>query len=240
MFNIYNTNAMKEYNNDTFYNPHLKDHGIRNKHMLICGPTGSGKSNMTTNLIVKMADTWRKIIIVCKMQDEKIYRMLKDKLKDSLSIMTLQELPSLKNLEKTGQTLIIFDDFLTDTQQKLKDYTMYARKYNIMCIFLAQSYFATDKFIRQNIGYLVLLSMTDSRNLQLISQTLGLPIEKSVVKSIISNATKFKLNVCIIDIGAPLNRTFRRNFSDYYLIENEEDGELLEEIQFYKANGLLN
>ena len=239
MFNIYKTKAMNEYNVDDFYNPHFKEHGISNKHMLIVGPTGSGKSNFCTNLIVKMADTFRKIIIVCKMKDEKIYKMLKDKLKDALIIMSLQELPSLKNLEKTGQMLIIFDDFLCDNQQKLKDYIMYARKYNIMCAFLAQSYFATDKFIRQNISYLVLLSMTDARNTNLIATTLGLPIEKSVVKSIISNATKFKLNVCIIDIGAPLNSTFRRNFNDYYLIE-DDDGNLLPEIQFYKANGLLN
>ena len=209
-------------------------------HMLICGPTGSGKSNFTTNLIVKMADTFRKSIIVCKMTDEHIYRMLKDKLKDALLIITLQELPSLKNLEKPGQMLIIFDDFLTSDQTKLKDYIMYARKYNIMCVFLAQSYFATDKFIRQNISYLVLLSMTDARNTNLITTTLGLPIEKSVVKGIIANATKFKLNVCIIDIASgDINRTFRRNFSDYYLIE-DDDGDLLPNIQFYKANGLLN
>ena len=113
MYNIYKTKAMNEYNVDTFYNPHFKEHGISNKHMLICGPTGSGKSNFTTNLIVKMADTFRKIIIVCKMTDEHIYRMLKDKLKDALLIITLQELPSLKNLEKPGQMLIIFDDFLS-------------------------------------------------------------------------------------------------------------------------------
>ena len=239
MFNIYKTKAMNEYNVDTFYNPHFKEHGISNKHMLIVGPTGSGKSNFCTNLIVKMADTFRKIIIVCKMTDEHFYRMLKDKLKDALLIITLQELPSLKNIEKPGQMLMIFDDFLCDNQQKLKDYIMYSRKYNIMCAFLAQSYFATDKFIRQNISYLVLLSMTDARNTNLITTTLGLSIEKSVVKSIIANATKFKLNVCIIDIAAPINFKFRRNFSDYYLIE-DDDGNLIEDIQFYKANGSLN
>ena len=65
MYNIYNTNAMKSYNNDDFYNPHLKDHGIRNKHMLCVGMTGSGKSNFASNLIVQMSSTWRKVIIVC-------------------------------------------------------------------------------------------------------------------------------------------------------------------------------
>ena len=115
--------------------------------------------------------------------------MLKDKLKDALDIMTLQQLPTLKNLEKKGQILLVFDDFLCDNQQKLKDYIMYARKYNIVCVFLAQSYFATDKFIRQNVSYLVLLSMTDARNTNLITTTLGLPIEKNVVKAIISNAS---------------------------------------------------
>ena len=231
---------MVEYNVDDFHNPHFKSHGISNKHMLICGPTGSGKSNFTTNLIVNMADTFRKIIIVCKMTDEKIYKMLKDKLKNALSIMTLNELPTLKNLEKPGQMMIIFDDFLCDNQQKLKDYIMYARKYNIMCAFLAQSYFATDKFIRQNVSYLVLLSMTDARNTNLIAHTLGLSIEKSVVKAIIKNATKEKLNVCIIDISnGSMNKKFRRNFSDYYEIE-DEDGEPIDNVKLYKETGLLN
>jgi tRNA pseudouridine-54 N-methylase len=154
--------------------------------------------------------------------------------------MTLNELPTLKNLEKPGQMLIIFDDFMTDSQTKLKDYIMYARKYNIMCCFLAQSYFATDKFIRQNISYLVLLSMTDARNTNLIAHTLGLTIEKSVVKNIIKNATKFKMNVCIIDISnGDINKKFRRNFKDYYLIE-DDDGELVTDIQLFSGSGLLN
>ena len=79
--------------------------------------------------------------------------------------------------------------------------------------------------------------MTDARNTNLI--TTWLSIEKSVVKSIIANATKFKLNVCIIDIAAPIDLKFRRNFSDYYLIE-DDDGNLLPDIQMYKLNGLLN
>ena len=240
MYNIYKTSSMKEYNKDDFHNPHFKNHGISNKHLLVCGPTGSGKSNFVTNLIVQMADTFRQIIICCKMTDEKIYKMLKDKLKDALDIMTLQQLPTLKNLEKKGQILLVFDDFLCDNQQKLKDYIMYARKYNIVCVFLAQSYFATDKFIRQNVSYLVLLSMTDARNTNLITTTLGLPIEKNVVKAIISNATKHKLNVCIIDIGnSDLNKKFRRNFTDYYVLE-DDTGELIDNIQMFQGSGLLN
>ena len=240
MYNIYKTKAMKEYNVDDFYNPMFKNHGISNKHMLICGPTGSGKSNFITNLIVNMSDTFRQVIIVCKMVDERIYAMLKEKLKDALKIMTLNELPSLKNLEKPGQLLIVFDDFLCDSQTKLKDYIMYSRKYNIMCAFLAQSYFATDKFIRQNISYLVLLSMTDARNTNLIAQTLGLSIEKHVVKSIIKNATKEKLNVLIIDISnGDVNRKFRRNWSDFYTIE-DENGDPIENVEMYKHSGMLN
>ena len=233
MYNIYKTPA-------DFYNPHYAKHGISNKHMLISGPTGSGKSNCITNLIIQMADTFRRIIIVCKMTDEKIYKMLKAKLKDALQIMTLSELPSLKNLEKPGQQLIIFDDFLTDSQKKLEDYVMYARKYGIMLAFLAQSFYATSVFIRANISYLVLLKMTNAKNTNLIVSTLGLSIEKETVTKIIKNATKHELNICIIDIAnGNMNKKIRRNWDEYYEIEDEE-GEPINDVKLYKETGLLN
>ena len=174
------------------------------------------------------------------MKEEKLYRMLKDKLGKALEIMTINELPSLKNLEKNYQQLIVFDDFISDkNQDKMVEYIIYCRKYNISLIFLAQSYFSVDKVIRQNVSYLVLLNMTDSRNTNLIIHTMGIPVEKEVIKSIISNATKEKLNCCIIDMACgDLNRTFRRNFNEFY--ELEDDGELINPVKMFKHSGLLN
>ena len=83
--------------------------------------------------------------------------------------------------------------------------------------------------------------MTDKRNLGLIISTLAIHIDPLTIKHIISNATKNKLNVCIIDVhGTDLNYKFRRNFSEYYDIVNNENNEELSHIQLYKGNGMIN
>ena len=53
MINIYKTkNYKKIINKEQAYNPNYKTHGIKiNNHILICGPTSSGKSNFITNLL---------------------------------------------------------------------------------------------------------------------------------------------------------------------------------------------
>ena len=82
--------------------------------------------------------------------------------------------------------------------------------------------------------------MTDRRNLGLIISTLAIHIEPLAIKHIISNATKNKFNVCIVDAhGTDLNHKFRRNFTEYYEIVNENNEEL-SQIQLFKGSGMIN
>ena len=243
MLNIYKTKAMKKFIADDFYNPNFNDHHIAHKHMLVVGGTGTGKTSFVVNLLYKMTNTFAKVIVACKMLDEPAYKMLKSQLKDAVDIIDVDVLPTLKSLPKSGQTLIIIDDFVAmKSQQKLRDYVIYARKYNIMLCFLAQSFYAVDKVIRQNVGYIVLLSMADKRNLGMIISTVGSSLDPKVIAHVIKNATKSKMNVCIIDIANPnLNQKLRRNFNDFYTLEDSE-GDLLDlnEIQLYTGSGMLN
>ena len=241
MLNIYKTKGMKKHLDDDFYNPHYNKHKIANKHMLVCGPTGTGKSNYLVNLFIQMQDTFRKVIIVTKQQDEPIYAMLQEKLKEGCEITTIEELDGLKELPKIGQQLIVFDDFCNiKNQSKLEDYVIRARKYGIMCCFLTQSFFATSKIIRQNCGYLVLLTLCSQRDLGLITSTIGCALDKSVIRTLIHNATRFKMNVCIIDItNSNLNEKFRRNFTDFYQLV-DDDGNQLDNVVLFSNNGLMN
>ena len=241
MINIYKTRVMKKHLDDDFQNPNYNNHKITNKHILVCGATGTGKSNFLINLLHQFQNTFRKVIIVTKQTDESIYAMLQAQLKDACEIKTLAEMVALKDLPKVGQQLVVFDDFCNNKNQSLlDDYVIRSRKYGIMCCFLTQSFFATSKIIRQNCGYLVLLSLCNQRDLTLIMSTISCPIDKTIVKRIIQNATAHKMNVCIIDVTNPdLNRKFRRNFNEFYEVV-DDDGEELDTIMLYKDSGLTN
>jgi hypothetical protein len=242
MLNIYKTKAMRKYIKDDFVNPNFAKHNIANKHIVVSGPTGSGKSNLLGNFIMQFENTFDNIIVVCKTAGEPIYLMLKKQLGPAIRFCSLAELEPLEKLPKgpKQQQLIIFDDFLTDSQKKLKDYVMYGRKHLIMCMFLTQSFFATDLFIRNNVGYIILLKNGNKQNLDAIVNRLGLPVSNQTVAKVIKNATKEALNVCIIDlVTSYTNKKIRRNFNDYYELVDEDDEEL-PEIKLYKGSGLVN
>jgi len=88
---------------------------------------------------------------------------------------------------------------------------------------------------------LVLLSLTNKRNKDLIISQLSIDIKKQTINKIIGNATKLKLNSCIIDLLSmdEPNKIFRRNFSEFYDIMDENNEEL-PEIKLYTKNGIIN
>ena len=148
MLNIYKTKSMKKLNKeDKEYNPSFQDHQIHLfKHFLFCGGTGLGKSNAVINLILTMQGCFSHIQIYTADPEEKLYRMLKEKLKDQNAIEDIAKVPHLSEQKAgRGQQLIIFDDFITSgkrTMTILEEYALRARKQLFTCCYLTQSYFA--------------------------------------------------------------------------------------------------
>ena len=244
MFNVYKTQSMKKFNGEKDVNPHFSKHNINvKKHMLVCGMTGSGKSNFIVNLLSQMSDTFKHIYIFTKMPNEPIYQMLKEKLGDDLTLARIEEVPNPDELKSVGQSLCIFDDFLAESSnifKKLVEYAIVTRKKYFSCVYLTQNYYSVPKILREQCTYLALLSMTDKRNLSLIVSTLSIDVDASTIKRIIANATKNPLNICLIDIrNRDLNKKFRRNWSDFYILE-DKNGEPLNTITLYGGSGLLN
>lgn len=147
MINIYETKAMKKYtqNNKFDTNPNFKKHNIKTrKHMLVMGKNGSGKTNFLVNLIKQMDDTFAEIYIFTAMPDEPIYEMLNDS-SDDIHVLPLEEIISFKDMEQLHNKLIVFDDFVGNTNRKINEmifeYAKLSRKIGCSCIFLTQSYF---------------------------------------------------------------------------------------------------
>ena len=119
-----------------------------------------------------------------------------------------------------------------------------SRKFGMMCMFLAQSFFPVSPTIRANIGYLVLLSLASKKAINMILKTLDFPIdnENDILRALVKNATQHKLNVCIIDINTTdINKKIRRNFTDYYILEDKNNNEInIRDINLFSGSGILN
>ena len=109
-----------------------------------------------------------------------------------------------------------------------------ARKKFCTCFYLTQSFFSCPSTIRKNLSYIIFLKLSEKRDLALIQTTLPFNLEPKIIKQIIANATKFKMNICIIDLKTnDENKMFRRNISDFYNVGDDK-------IILYNKNGLIN
>ena len=256
MYNPYLSKNMKEFNDDADYNPYYEQHQILvKKHMIVAGSTGSGKTAFVTNLIRTMKKCFGHVQVWTADPDEKLYKFLKKQLKDKIDIGLIGDLPPLSNQPiKSGmQQMIIIDDWLTAGKNIFticKDYALRSRKppYAYSCVFLTQSYYEVDIFIRQQISYLILLKLT-KKNMTMVASTLDVDISKESVNKILRNSTKEALNVAFIDLhNRDPNKTFRRNLThpktsqiDYYIVEDENGVEIpTKDIKMFTGSGILN
>ena len=92
----------------------------------------------------------------------------------------LEKLPPINDLKPCNQTLIIFDDFISDirTHPIISEYFIRGRKKNASIMFLSQSYYNTPKIIRQNINYCIILKLGGSRDINSILRECSIGISK--------------------------------------------------------------
>jgi hypothetical protein len=190
----------------------------------VVAPSGSGKRNFITNLIAlfcKGKGTYDQIYIFCKSVDEPLYRFLNDKSKGLIEVYEdLLKLPALNDLNPSKQTLIIFDDMVLNikTHPIINEYYIRGRKRGASIMFLSQSYYSSPKIIRQNINYLVVLKLGGTRDINSILRECSVDLTKDQLLKMYQNATREKFNVLIINLDKSGNERYRRNFTDYYIL----------------------
>ena len=225
MENFYNKKEVKKYvikTENPNYDMHHFDTPFRS---LVVAPSGSGKSNFITNLIslfCKGKGTYDSIFIFCKSRDEPLYQFLGDKSKGLIEVHeTLEKLPALNDLKTSEQTLIIFDDFITDIKKFpiISEYFIRGRKRGCSLMFLSQSYFNTPKVIRQNINYCVILKLGGTRDVNAILRECSIGLTKDELLYMYQQATKQKFDVFIINLDKSSTERYRHNFLNYYTVE---------------------
>jgi hypothetical protein len=226
MQNFYEKKEVKKYvvkTENPNYDMHHFDTPFRS---LVVAPSGSGKSNFITNLISLFCKgkegTFDNIYIFCKSRDEPLYQFLGDKSKGLIEVHeTLEKLPALNELKPSEQTLIIFDDFITDIKKFpiISEYFIRGRKRGCSLMFLSQSYFNTPKVIRQNINYCVILKLGGTRDVNAILRECSIGLTKDELLYMYQQATKQKFDVFIINLDKSGNERYRHNFLNYYTVE---------------------
>lgn len=210
-------------------------------HILVCGSTGSGKSQFLVNYIYRTSNTFHKIyMIVEKMEELTMY--LKEELKDNLVVLHgLDDLPDISSFQDASvqkepkRYLLVFDDQIVNlmkskqNQAKVNNYFMYGRNKLIQTLFLTQSYYGVPKFIRLNVSFVILCSIRSKRDLNMILAEYNV--------SDITSEQMFRIwDYCSTpDDGQPfsfmkiatyhtaINKKISKNFLDYVMVKEYED-----------------
>jgi hypothetical protein len=221
--NFYELKALKEMNIKS-YNPGFPNTDIEiPSRVILQGSSGSGKTSILMNYIYLTNDTWFHIYIVTK-SSEPLYEYLQKQLKNkNIDIFyDISKLPLPKDLPNPEeQKLVIFDDCVSmKNQSTIVDYFIYGRKKNITSFYLSQSYYGVPKSIRAQCSYLLIVKVSQKRDLNLILSDSGGLIEKDELKKLYDDATKEKFNFLKINLNtSDLNKKFSKNFNEFYLLE---------------------
>ena len=188
-----NKNGLSLTNYDGF-SECSSDNGLKQRYiympdkpfrMLICGPSGAGKTNLLTNILLKPLIQYDTIYLYAKFLEQPKYQYLRDRLKEVSRIVgydvmecSNDEVLALDELPSGNQKLVVFDDFLCEKQNRLIDYFIRGRNKNCSNIYLSQSFYKTPKDIRLNCSHFCFFDAQDTKEASAITKQLGVRPEQ--------------------------------------------------------------
>ena len=180
--------------------------------MLICGNSGSGKTNLLYHMLMKPLVYYDQIHLYAKNLEQQKYQDMMNSF-DNISqtigydalVCSNDDIVPVENLmDDTAQKIVIFDDYVCDKNQKpLIDYFIRGRHKNCSVIYLSQSFYGTPKDIRLNCSHFCVYEFPSSNERNLISRELGVDKEQYI------NATNKPYSFLYVDKPKKL---IKRNF----------------------------
>ena len=171
--------------NFTQFHPFMPDRCFR---MLICAPSGGGKTNLMLHMIIKPLLFYDKIYLYARnLQQNKYQKLLKmfkpisEQYGYDIIEASNDEIIPLSEMDDKNQKLVIFDDYLntgTKNDQEIRNYFTGSRNKNCSCIYLSQSFYNTDKTIRLNCSHYCIFEFPNTREKNSICKDLGIDKEK--------------------------------------------------------------
>ena len=129
-----------------------------NFRMLICGNSGSGKTNLLYHILMKPLVYYDQIHLYGKNLEQEKYRHMIETMNDISSQVGYDIMHSnndgikpVNSLESDAQKIVTFENFICDKNQKpLIDYFIQGRHKNCSVIYLSQSFYKTPKDNERN------------------------------------------------------------------------------------------
>lgn len=203
--------------------------------LLVVGPSGCGKSNLVFNMLTKWL-YYDRLIVCAKDLAEDKYQLLREfmelvakKRKRQLAdvlLMTdsLSGLPNPNELDPAIQNLIVFDDQITEKDQRpIEDYFVRARKRNASMIYLSHRFFDTPKKVRANCSQVIVFRLSQKREAEGICKQYGDNLPDEVFMKLYRKCTNPKFGFLLIDTTAEtLTERFRCGFDGFFIGLGEE------------------
>lgn len=211
-----------------------KDFGINDKlgiqklfRAIILAPSGGGKTNLVFHILKESPHVYTHLHIIARNPDQELYNYIKEKLQGFCTFYDPESPPSVDAIQKTnGLQLVIIDDYSNDRNLQKNLFSHYftrGRHKLLSTLFLSHSYFATDKMIRLNSEYVMILKANSKRDLQMILKDFVLPgvTEEDIFRAY-KEATKHRGQFLFIN---SLDGLMRQNFKGRQFEEKKEGRE---------------
>ena len=182
--------------------------------MLICGNSGSGKTNLLCHMLIKQLLYYDEIYLYARNLEQDKYKRLTQKMRElshklgyEILHVSNDEITPVKEMDyQDNQKLVIFDDYVCDkNQRQIIDYFIQGRHKNCSVIYLSQSFYKTPKDIRLNCSHYCLYEFPSSRESNRISSEMG--VDKAQYKS----ATRKPFTFLYVDKP---KKVIAKNFTD--------------------------
>ncbi len=147
-----------------------------NSRILIVGKSGGSKTNIALNLLKHLG--FDNLVLCAKDTEEPLYndyliknlRKLEKQVKEPiLSVCNeIADIPHIDEFDPKKKNVILLDDQILSKNENVKEIFLRGRKKGITTIYISQSFFHCDKFIRSNLDYVILTSISSTKNLKRI------------------------------------------------------------------------
>lgn len=194
----------------------------QNTNILICGYSGSGKTNLVLNMIYDLL-WWDNLYVYAKDLTEDKYAELLADCEEADSVKKFNyifsdctdDLIDIDSLDKTSHNLLIFDDYCCDkdAMQVIQEYFIRGRKKNCTVVFITQSYYAVPKIIRLNCQYFIFFKCLDDREILEVFKSHGGGLTREDFIATFKKATNDRFSFLCIDRTASGKNYLKQNFN---------------------------